>query len=168
MSPKVPLCCIAPASVSFSLKQQSVSYQQDCLRGWCLGFLGRLIILINQKPWGRLIFQGNREGLESVTRIIFSLPSGNLLNQQRFAHFPVLFFPFVSFLGSCTVSGSEWKNKLRQKKTAALIVIACAKVNNFCEAVKGGWNNHKSQTNTVASRPAFRFIFLMKVGIAYD
>lgn len=44
---------------------------------------------------------------------------------------------FVSFLGSCTVNGSEWKNKLRQKTTAELHVIYFAKVTNFFEAVKG-------------------------------
>lgn len=44
---------------------------------------------------------------------------------------------FVSFLGSFTVNGSEWKNKLRQKTTAELHVIYFAKVTNFFEAVKG-------------------------------
>lgn len=65
-----------------------------------------------------IIFQGNREGLESVTRMNL----GNLLEQQRFTQLAIFFF----FKFSCSF---------------------CAKVNNFSEAGKQGWNNHKSQAD---------------------
>lgn len=119
MSPNLLLYGVAPVSVSLSLKQQEDSSQQDYFTDWCF-----------EAFW-------------------IDSSSSSVRNRGEDHHFP----------RQQRRSGICHQDEFRKSVRAAEIYAVsnffffkfscsfCAKVNNFSEAGKQGWNNHKSQAD---------------------